>query len=196
MNVLDSVVVSVGGSAAILAVIAFLGRSAIQTWLQADLESFKTRLQAEANHSQFKFQKLYDKKLDVISELHELSIKAGEAANYTVRMQGMVSQDEIPGLAEKVTQFKEHYDLRSIWLDDDCCEVIDELLKQHSTFYEAVNMQQLRADNLGKDWIGPRFLELYKQVESDLPAAQSALRKAFHQTLGALEVDASHPVNK
>jgi hypothetical protein len=48
MSVFDNVLIVLGGNATVLAVLAFLARSLVQTWLAKDVKRFETNLQSSA----------------------------------------------------------------------------------------------------------------------------------------------------
>jgi hypothetical protein len=83
MDPLTSLLVAIGANAAILAVLGFLARSLINSWLAKDLEKFKfelksasdtafeslkSDLQRAAFEHQVRFSKLHEKRAEVIAE--------------------------------------------------------------------------------------------------------------------------------
>jgi len=184
---LKELVAFIAGSTLYLVVLGFLSRSIILHFLGKDLEKFKLNLIHETSKHQFVFNRLYEKKLDIVSALYEHSVKAGEAVKYTVQMQGKVNTNRIPELEKRIKGFKEQYEVSRLWLDDDCCNVIDKLVDEHSIFYKIVNAAELEKDGLGKDWIGLEYLNLYKRVEEELPTAQEKLKLAFKNTIKSIK---------
>jgi hypothetical protein len=155
--------------------------------LDKDIESFKTTIKAEADKRHFVFQRLFEKRLEIISSLYEKSIEAGRAARYAVEMQGNVKEKDIPALESQIKDFKERYETARLWINDECCEAIDKLLDQHSMFYKVVNAAELEKSGLGKDWIGGKYLELWQQADEELPTAQEMLRRQFQATIKKIE---------
>lgn len=176
---IQEVLVFVGGSAVLMTVLGFLSRSIILHFLNKDFRQFEQRLIAEAKKSNFIFEKLYIKKLEAIASLYEQSVLAEQATKYAVQMQGNVEADRIPELEEKVKGFREKYLLARLWLDDKSCEIIDDLLKQHSMFYKVINAANMHKSGLGKDWVGNTMTDLWVKADEELPIVQERLREAF-----------------
>lgn len=168
-----------GGSALLMTVLGFLSRSIILHFLNKDFRQFEQRLIAEAQKSNFIFEKLYVRKLEAIASLYEQSVLAEQATKYAVQMQGNVEAQHIPELEEKVRGFREKYLLARLWLDNQSCEIIDELLSQHSMFYKVINAADMPESGLGKDWIGTEMTKLWEKADEELPKVQKRLREAF-----------------
>ena len=148
-------------------------------FLNKDFKQFEQRLITEAQKSNFIFENLYVKKLEAIASLYEQSVLAEQATKYAVQMQGNVEAERIPELEEKVRGFREKYLLARLWLDDQSCEIIDDLLSQHSMFYKVINAANMQQSGLGKDWIGTAMTELWEKADEDLPKVQERLREVF-----------------
>ena len=98
------------GSTLLLTVTGFIARSVFHHYLDRGIESFKTKLEAEARKRQIVFEKLYERKLEVISSLHSAAVEAGRAVTYAVQMQGDIKPEDIPRLEQRVKAFQEKYE--------------------------------------------------------------------------------------
>ncbi|WP_311063067.1 hypothetical protein [Halomonas sp. DWK9] len=176
---IQEMLILAGGSALLMTALGFLSRSIILHFLNKDFKQFEQRLITEAQKSNFIFEKLYVRKLEAIASLYEQSVLAEQATKYAVQMQGNVEAERIPELEEKVRGFREKYLLARLWLDDQSCEIIDELLSQHSMFYKVINAANMQKSGLGKDWIGNAMTELWEKADEELPKVQNRLREAF-----------------
>lgn len=166
-------------SALLMTAFGVLSRSIILHFLNKDFKRFEQQLITESQKSKFIFEKLYVRKLEAIASLYEQSVHAEQATKYIVQMQGEVEAKRIPELEEKVRSFREKYLLARLWLDDKLCEIIDELLSQHSIFYKVIIAADMHKSGLGKDWIGSAMVELWEKADKDLPEVQRRLREAF-----------------
>ena len=175
----QEMLIFVGHSTLLMTVLGFLSRSIILHFLNKDFKQFEQRLISEAQKNNFIFEKLYVKKLEAIASLYEQSVLAEQATKYAVQMQGNVESDRIPELEDKVRGFRDKYLLARLWLDDQSCEIIDDLLSQHSMFYKVINAANMQKSGLGKDWIGTQMTELWVKADEELPKVQERLRKAF-----------------
>jgi hypothetical protein len=186
-NMLSEILTFTIGSGLLLTVAGFIARSVFRHYLDRDIKAFKAKLEAEARKRQVVFEKLYERKLEVISSLHSAAVEAGRAVTYAVQMQGNIKPENIPHLEQQVKAFKEEYEDSRIWLNDGCCKALDRLVDEQSIFYKVVNAASLAKENLGKDWIGGEMLELWRRADKDLPAAQNELRSAFHEAMRSVE---------
>ena len=100
-ELLQTLLVSIGGAGALLAVFLYVGRSVFQSFLDKDLEKFKTELQRTATEHQIVFSRLHEKRADVIAELYGLLVTA------TWEAQSFASPMEWVGEPDKKTKFKE-----------------------------------------------------------------------------------------
>ena len=184
---IEQILIFTAGSGLLLGLLGFVARSVFKHYLDKDLESFKADIKSEADKRHFVFQRLYEKRLEIISGLYEKSVEAGRAARYAVQMQGNIKEEDVPALERQVKDFKERYEIARLWIDEKCCETIDKLLDQHSVFYKVVNAANLEKSGLGKDWIGRKYLELWQQADEELPTAQEMLRRQFQATMKNIE---------
>lgn len=176
---IQEILIFASGSALLMTGLGFLTRSIILHFLNKDFKQFEQRLITEAQKSNFIFEKLYVIKLEAIASLYEQSVLAEQATKYAVQMQGNVEDERIPELEEKVRGFRENYLLARLWLDDQSCEIIDELLSQHSMFYKVINAADMQENGLGKGWIGTEMTKLWEKADEELPKVQQRLREAF-----------------
>src|SRR4051812_19160277 len=100
MELWQSLLVAVGGNAALLLVLAFLGRSLLSVLLAKDVEEFKAKLQADSQTTMVKlqadlqqtavehevrFSRLHEKRARVLAELYKLLVVANWEADNFVR---------------------------------------------------------------------------------------------------------------
>ena len=87
MELWQALLVALGGNAALLLVLGYVGRSIFNHALNKALEKFKGQLQLAAKEHEIRFSKLHEKRAEVIAELYKLLTKAAwEAESFTSRM--------------------------------------------------------------------------------------------------------------
>jgi len=135
----------------------------------------------------YKFQKMYEKRLEVINDLYIKSVDAKDAVSYVVGMQGNIKDNEKSDLVDKVKSFKTHYIKSRLWLDDNCCEAIDHLIKQHTALYKMLIINDFQRSGLGKDWKTKEIIDLLEKVDTELPELQEKLRQQFKETMKKID---------
>src|SRR3954462_9455759 len=116
MNALEIVIVALGGNIALLAALAWLGRSLFEHWLSKSVEAFKARLEAESNSAaerlrhelgmvalehQVRFSKLHERRAEVIAQAYTKLVEAYWA------LQSFASPLEWAGEPDKSEKYRE-----------------------------------------------------------------------------------------
>ncbi|MDF5382785.1 hypothetical protein P3675_25905, partial [Vibrio parahaemolyticus] len=65
------------------------------------------------------------------------------------------------------------------------CNLVDQLLDQHSAFYQVVRGYQLKQSGLGKT-LDSNMLDLWTRADNELPLIQSKLCEAFKAELAKI----------
>lgn len=149
MNVWEAILTAFGGVAALLALLGYLGRTAIKHWLDKDLdvhkanlrlaevessERLKSSLQLAAHEHQIRFTRLHEKRAEVTSKLYELlRVHMWSSGNATsiVRFSGGTTQEQDMIEAEKQrVEVYRYFMTNRIYLPADACASIDALLEQ------------------------------------------------------------------
>ncbi len=130
---IEEILTFVIGSGLLIALIGFVARSVFLHYLDRDLATFKESLKTEAIKRQLVFSEVYKRRIDVISDLYRQSVVVGRLVAYVVGMQGAIKDEgEIRKIEERVKAFKESYEENRLWLNEQCCKAMDQLLSQHS----------------------------------------------------------------
>ncbi|MFH4624693.1 hypothetical protein [Vibrio alginolyticus] len=160
-----------GGSTLIIGFISWLLRRTIERAISEYIAS-KTK------RSTYVFEQIHVRKMESISKLYEASVLASDATAYVVGMQGELEHERLLNLELEVKKFAEQYKLSRLWLSNDICNLVDQLLDQHSAFYQVVRGYQLKQSGLGKT-LDDKMLSLWIRADEELPVLQEQLRKAF-----------------
>jgi len=121
-----------GGAIAISAVVAYLGKKAIEAYLSGRLEQHKSELQRLSTEHSVRFQKLHSERAEAIKELYGRLVSLDDSLQSTLRPLQMVGE---PSLAEKIkelgTSFNElrnYFVPRRIFFTEDTAKLVDEVL--------------------------------------------------------------------
>ncbi|WP_411202387.1 hypothetical protein [Vibrio vulnificus] len=126
---------------------------------------------SKAKRHNYVFEQIHTRKIESISKLYEASVLASDATAYVVGMQGNLEQERVESLELDVKNFAKQYKLAKLWLSDDLCNLVDQLLVQHSAFYKVVTGYRLRQSGLGKT-LDEKMLDLWVQADEKLPLIQ------------------------
>lgn len=140
---------------------------------------------SKAKRHNYVFEQIHARKIESISKLYEASVQASDATSYVVRMQGELEKERVLSLELDVKNFAEQYRLAKLWLSDDVCNLVDQLLDQHSAFYQVVRGYQLKQSGLGKT-LDSNMLDLWTRADNELPLIQSKLCEAFKAELAKI----------
>ena len=122
-----------GGAAVFGAVIAYLGKTAVDAYVSGRVETYKSELQRLTAEHSVRFQRLHSERAEVIKELYGKFARLDDALYSTLRSFQLVGE---PSLKEKVSklgdQFNELRDYflpRRIFFDEPLCKVIESVLE-------------------------------------------------------------------
>lgn len=197
MELWQALLVAIGGNAALLLVIAFLGRSLANNLFTKDLEKFKADLEVAAIEHQIRFSKLHEKRADVLAELYKLLVLA------TSETRSFVSLIEWAGEPDKkqkyqnamnaIYDFFRFFDQHRIYIPEALCASVDDfvqkLRKPTIEFGVFVTYEHLSLRN--EEARFKAWTTAWESVENDVPQLRSALEAEFRNLLGATTVRTS-----
>lgn len=140
---------------------------------------------SKAKRHNYVFEQIHARKIESISKLYEASVIASDATAYVVGMQGNLEPERVESLELDIKKFAEQYKLAKLWLSDDLCNLVDQLLVQHTAFYKVVTGYRLRQSGLGKT-LDEKMLDLWSQADEKLPLIQKKLCEAFKAELAKI----------
>jgi hypothetical protein len=215
LHILVTVFAGLGGSAVLLAAVAWLLKSALTAWIAKDAERFKEGLKADAEreieklkHSlqviatehQVRFSKMHERRAGFIEELykkltdltlHGEQFVAGSRSVDEGRHQSEKFYDIQVELREVFLFTEQH----RIYLPETVCALVDKHLGQ---LRDTVWTVRSHTDN-DDDWRGPipphgpdfiqqsndALTKAFKEFETDIPAARKLLEAEFRKMLGS-----------
>jgi hypothetical protein len=133
----EAIGIAVGGSVtlsvALVATIAWLGRSVFTQVLSRDIEGFKHGLRISAAEHQVRYVKLYERRAEVVAELYGLLVEAHWASQAFVSIidwTGEPTKAEKYNIAlNKVAEFYRYFDKNRIYLPLPLCSQLEEFMR-------------------------------------------------------------------
>jgi hypothetical protein len=176
MSALQFIISFLGGSAILLAAVAWLMKSLVTQWLAKDIENHKSKLQFESQteltkfkaeiektafEHQIIFSRLHDKRAEVIAELYAKIAMLYRTMTVFVRMALAVEEadrkNKLKDLWKAVDDFRGIYERNKIFFHANVCEKIEELDSAMSAPVSKLVMH----------------LEMYEQNNDISPAVQA-----------------------
>jgi hypothetical protein len=208
MDVWQSILLAIGGNAALLLALGWLARSFGSQLLAKDLEKFKSslssasseaserlkhQLQLVAHEHQVRFSKLHERRAEVIANLYELLVEAqwaGQSFVSVVEMNGEPPKNEKYVTAMNAfAEFFRAFDKRRIFLPEELCEQLDEFLQgmRKRVIHFGV---YVRTDNYAPDHVIREKLDSWSGASdyfnTELPVARKALEKELRIMLAGV----------
>lgn len=202
MDLMDSVLVALGGTGAFLAVVAFLGRSLIKHWLDKDLGKFKTDLQhtaaqeletlkshlrMAANEHAILLTKLQERRAEVIGELYgQISKGVRELVSYLRPLQlvGEESRAEKAAAARSALMAAHHtFDDKRVWLTAECADGVAVFLEELRLMFNRYDMLRQSSERREYREAQQREVEVWMKAWERLSGAE------FEATRRSLEAE-------
>jgi len=205
MSVYEIIIASIGGSAALVAVLGWLAKSFVSNLLDKDIEKYKTKLSAEkdaqienlkhelqkvSTEHKVRFEKLHSRRDEVIANLYSHIVDFYQAVDrfldYAIILNEESLEKETKLLWEAVDSFKNYSEKHRIYFSEEICARLDSLYeaadKPTSRLMVAVEHQDIDEDENGTlidSWKGAR-----EALEVDVKQIRETLEKDFRDLLG------------
>jgi hypothetical protein len=207
MDAWQSIVVALGGNAALLLVLGWLARSFGSQLLSKDLEKFKAGLvlaSAEASerlkhelqivsleHS-VRFSKLHEKRADVVGALYAQLVEVQWTGQSLVALAEFggepTKQEKYTTAMNKSAEFFQNFDKNRIYLPESVCSQIDEFLKGMRTrvmqFGVYAQVNEHAPDHVFKQKLDV-WVKASEYFDQEVPVARQALEKELRSMLAA-----------
>ncbi len=191
MELWQAILVAIGGNAAILLVIAFLGRTLISNFFSKDLERFKAALQIAAIEHQVQFSKLHEKRAEVIAELYRLLVVAtweAESLASPFESAGEPNKREKYGKAmDAILDYFRFFNQHRIYVPDRLCESLQAFVEKlrlpivdFGVYLRIEHPNETSVEGKFKAWDAA-----WKSVKEDIPPLRRAIEQEFRSLLGA-----------
>lgn len=121
-----------GGVSVFGAVIAYLGKVAIDAYVSGRVEAYKGQLQHAATEHSVRFQSLHTQRAEVIRDFYALLAKLDEALATTLSPFQVAGDDplteKVVALSEHFNQTREYFVPRRIFFEESTCQLVDKTL--------------------------------------------------------------------
>ncbi|WP_296935295.1 hypothetical protein [uncultured Marinobacter sp.] len=122
-----------GGATAISLTVAFLGKKAIEAFLQGRIESYKKNLERIASENSIRFQRLHSERAEIIKDFYEKLAVLDDTLYSTLRPFQAVGEPEleekVKELSVQFNDLREYFLPKRIFFENDLCELIDKILE-------------------------------------------------------------------
>ena len=161
MNLWNTLLAAFGGTAALLLLLGYLGRTAIKHWLDKDIdahkanlklaeveatERMKSTLQLTTLEHQVRFTRLHEQRAEVIRRVYEMLVElmwASGAATSVIRLNnGRTPQDDMIEADKRRVDLYRYFTTNRIYLPVDACASLDALIEQTRQILISVDIYQ------------------------------------------------------
>jgi len=204
-NILLTVFAGIGGSAMILAIVAWLVKTTITAWIARDAEAFKTRLKANGDieieklknslgmvaiEHEVRFSKMHEKRGEVIEALYKkLTHVFWHGQRFVLTSENNPSdyqKEEFAKMRNELTETFTFIEEHRIYLPESVCALVDKHLGQvrRTVFAAGVYGRIENPNERTYQQSNDAFEKAYANFETDIPAARKTLETAFRQMIG------------
>lgn len=208
MSIWQSVLLAIGGNAALLAIMGYLAKAVFDGMLARDTKRFEAELKAKSDSAierlksdlqlrtiehQVRFSRLHEKRATAIAELYSLLIEAlWEAESFLspVEFVGEPSKHEKNATARnKLVDLYRHFDKHRIYLPVEQCNALQELISTVRTHvisygnwlpYDGESLPDHARKEQHETW-----QRGWDAIRNQIPKARESLEAEFRALLGA-----------
>jgi hypothetical protein len=127
------VVQFLGGATAISLTLAYLGRKAIEAYLNGRLERYRSDLQRLATEHSVRFQSLHSERAQVLKEFYSKLVELDDALHSALRSFQLVGEEpldaKVATLSRLFNELRAYFAPRRIFFEPQMCTEIDRLLE-------------------------------------------------------------------
>ncbi|MDO8139926.1 MAG: hypothetical protein Q6358_00365 [Candidatus Brocadiales bacterium] len=189
-EIITLIVSSIGGSAALFGVVAWLATSLIKHFLEKDLVDFKLKLERISFEHQIRFSKLHEIRAQIIAELYGRLYEfhwavCGFLRDFHRTNHGAKRIRELE-LDKKLDDFKDYFDKHRIYFTANICFKIDELVNSLYSSYVPLMTVNTETDHNDSE-VRHAWTECAEIVRNKYPEIRKSLESDFRNILGVIE---------
>jgi len=183
----QAIIEFLGGAAIFGAVIAYLGKAAVDAFISGRVETYKSELQRVTAEHSVRFQRLHTERADVIKELYARVAKLDDNLFSTLRSFQLVGepslQDKVSSLSVQFNDLRDYFLPRRIFFNEPLCQVIDSVLESaKGIFYDITTYN---VDPVHEEYKGDR--EALRERRELWEKARAAHKQHFAEIKAKLE---------
>ena len=188
-EMLTLIISSIGGSAVLFAVLAFLARSLIKHFLEKDIQSFKLNLQRVSFEHEIRFSKLHQDRARIIAGLYDRLYEFHWAVCAFLKDFNNTNHNSVnllDDLNDKSYKFTDFFDKHRIYFNGSTCSKIDNLINVLRSAYVPLETSSLHTKHNNKQ-AKQAWNECADMVQKIYPDIRNSLEKDFRNILGVTE---------
>lgn len=194
--VITTLLASIGGAVAAVAVVGFLGKQLVTHWLDKDLEAHKIQLKSVADQElerlrgsltrmatehEVQFSQLQLQRAEIISDVYARLDRVHRALRHIVAQED--TNEELARRAQaEILDLETTYYEKAIWLPRATCDRLNDLLEHLKLTGMSVHATTRDKSDTTK-WM-KRWQQNWKHVEEMIPQARRPLEEEFRNMLG------------
>ena len=203
----EVILLALGGNAALLAVLGWLGHSLGSQLLAKDLECFKSELSAVSNSAaerlkhelriaatehHVRYAKLHERRGEVIAELYGLLVEAHWASQAFVAVFEFAGEspksEKYVVAMNKAAEFYRYFDKNRIYLPPDLCEKLEDFVRNMRRQVIGFGVYVDKEEKYLPDHVHKAKYEAWEKAaqyfDDEVPKARTALESELREILG------------
>ena len=219
MSAWQSILLALGGNAALLVVLGWLARSLGSQLLAKDLETFKADLAAASSATterlkhdlqlaalehQVRFSKLHERRAEVVAELYGLLVEAQWASQSFISIaewSGEPSkQEKYVTAMNKAADFYRYFDKNRIYLPESICTQLEQLIRNMRSKVIEFGVYVNNDNGAVPAHIVQQKLDVWLKAseyfDKEVPLARAALEKELRSILGPSTQVSANPLRE
>jgi hypothetical protein len=128
----QEIVEFLGGATVLGAVIAYLGKTAIDAYVAGRVDSYKSELQRITAEHSVRFQRLHDERAEAIKDFYAKFVRLDETLHSTLRPFQQVGEPDLNAkvldVARQFNELREYYLPRRVFFAEPLCALVDSIL--------------------------------------------------------------------
>ena len=176
-----------GGATVFGGVIAYLGKTAIDAYVNGRVEAYKAELQRLTTEHSVRFQRLHSERAEVIKEFYAKFVQLDETLHSTLRAFQQVGEpalkDKVAQLADQFNGLRNYYLPRRIFFAEPLCTLIDSILDMAKGIFFDITTYDV--DPQSPEYVGNR--EALRERREYWEKARTTHNNEFAQVRAQLE---------
>jgi deoxyribodipyrimidine photolyase len=200
MTPFEIIFASIGGTAALVAILGFLAKSLVTNLLNKDIEKYKVTLVAEkdakltelrhefeklSNEHRVRFERLHDRRDEIIADLYcklvEFHRGVDRFVDDALLLEGAELEREKKELWRVVDDFRDYAEKHRIYFSEQLCEQLDKL---YETADKPTSLLMQTAESEGKENLVIAWQEAKNVLSGNVTEIRGVIEKEFRELLG------------
>jgi hypothetical protein len=183
----QQIVEFLGGATVFGSVIAYLGKTAIDAYVNGRVEAYKADLQRLTTEHSVRFQRLHSERAEVIKELYTKLVQVDESLHSTLRAFQQFGEpalnDKVAQLSVQFNELRSYYLPRRIFFAEPLCTLIDSTLDTAKSIF--IDITTYEVDPKSLEYVGDRGALLGRREYWE--KARATYKEEFSQVRAHLE---------